>query len=81
MNKNNKIENLVRYYMGNISSINSYTGILAKAHEQKIEDLTEGEYERIFKNCSSPIACKRAMRNLASKGITVPQIYNAFWNE
>ena len=51
-----------------------YPSILAKVIENKINDLSQKEIDRVFVGCASPAACKRGLHSMINAGLTMDNI-------
>ena len=43
--------------------------------EKKIRDFGTSELDRVFKNCATPIGCKRGVRIMIDEGLTIDEVY------
>ena len=50
-------------------------------YQEKIKDFSEEELDRVFKNCASPIICKRRVGGLIKEGSTLEKIYEGDQND
>lgn len=50
--------------------------VIAKMKENKIQDFSSNELNRVFKNCCSPTACKRAVARMIQDGLTIQECYS-----
>ena len=48
--------------------------IVGKAMEQKITDFSTNEIDRVYKNCVAPNVCKKVIRTLIERGLTIEHV-------
>lgn len=53
-------------------------GIIAKMREQGIESFAPAELDRVFRNCVSPISCKRYVAWMIQNGLTIEEVRAKF---
>ena len=53
--------------------------VIAKMREKEIIDFSESEINRVFCECVSPSACKRAVNKMLADGLSLQEIYASRW--
>lgn len=52
-----------------------YKDVIAKMREKQIKNFSQPELTRVFADCASPEACKRAVYIMLHNNLTIDEIY------
>jgi hypothetical protein len=53
----------------------AWRGIKAKMRIESIKNFTEEEINRVFDNVAAPVYCKKQVKKMIAKGLTIEALY------